>query len=257
MATSPDRRGLERGTVRVMMATTRGEALLAACDAVLSVDERARRDRLVFERDRRLATLSRGMRRLLLARETGAAPDSLLFREGRYGKPELTFDPDLRFNVSHSGDVVVMAISHGREVGVDVEALRTDCDLEAMASYSFSEREQRDLAGLAPHLYVHGFYACWTQKEAFLKLVGAGLSQPLDAFDVEVDPTRQPGLLGVRMAATGALPCRMARIPVDEGYAATLAVMDAPAVECVRSAWYEGDSTPLSYRAVSLGGRSA
>ncbi len=255
MAPSPDNHGLEDSSVRVVMATTHAATLLTACDTLLSPDERAQRQRLVFEHDRRLATLSRGMRRLLLARETGVSPDALLFQHGTYGKPELTSDPDVRFNVSHSGNVVAIALARGREVGIDVEAIRADRDLDAIASYSFSDRERRDLAALAPELYVQGFYGCWTQKEAFLKLLGAGLHCPLDAFDVEVSPARQPALRALRMTATNALPCRMARIPVGDGYTASLAIRDTPAVECVLSAWYPSEGAPLSYRSLSLGDR--
>jgi 4'-phosphopantetheinyl transferase len=192
------------------------------------------------------------MRRLLLARETGIAPEALLFREGPYGKPELTSDPDVRFNASHSGDIVALAIAHGRDVGVDVELVRAERDLRAMAAYSFSERERSDLAALAPQQFVAGFYSCWTQKEAFLKLIGAGLSQPLDAFDVEVDPAKQPALLASRMTGTKAPPCRMVRIPAGGGYAATLAMADTPVVHRVTCAWYLGDGALLTPSSVPV-----
>jgi 4'-phosphopantetheinyl transferase len=118
----------------------------------------------------------------------------------------------------------VIAVAWQREIGVDVERLRPERDLEGVARYSFSAREQRDLASLTGPAWTAGFYHCWTQKEAFIKLVGAGLSFPLDGFDVQVHADKPPALLAIRTPAPNALPCRMDRIPVPPGYAGAIAV---------------------------------
>src|SRR6202034_1957975 len=98
---------------------SRIDALASTLDEV----ERVQRGRFRFERDADMFVVSRGMRKSLLAAYLGASPDTLRFEANEFGKPALARESqngdDLRFNVSHSGSVVAMAVTRGREVGVD------------------------------------------------------------------------------------------------------------------------------------------
>jgi phosphopantetheinyl transferase len=95
---------------------------------LLRADERARAERIVPARKRVLWARSRGVLRALLGRYLDRDPRDLRFELGPHGKPALAHDGadegDLRFNLSHSGDLALVAVSAGREVGVDIERAR-------------------------------------------------------------------------------------------------------------------------------------
>ena len=97
-------------------------------------------------------------------------------------------DSDLRFNASHSEGVAVYAFAAGREVGIDVEVVRTITDADDIAARSFSRHENEAYLALDPRDKPLGFFNCWTRKEAFVKALGDGLSHPLDRFDVSLTP---------------------------------------------------------------------
>src|SRR5207253_7721384 len=121
----------------------------------------------------------RGWTRQLLAGSLGVDPARLVFvRDGR-GKPRLGRPdvPWLRFNVSHSAGVAVFAIARNREVGVDIEEMRPDFPIDAVARRFFSAREQRALAASAANDRIDAFFALWCQKEAYLKGIGIGLGE--------------------------------------------------------------------------------
>jgi 4'-phosphopantetheinyl transferase len=164
-------------------------AALARLAGRLSPDERRRAARFRFERDRRRFQAARGALRELLAGYLDERPERIRFVEGRHGKPELAeAGSALRFNVSHSGERALCALSLRRELGVDIEQLRELADAEALARRFFSAAESAELAALPEPQRLAAFFRCWTRKEAYLKAVGAGLLQPLADFDVSLLP---------------------------------------------------------------------
>jgi 4'-phosphopantetheinyl transferase len=163
--------------------------------ASLSAEERARADRFRFARDRARYTVAHSALRHILARHAGTPPDRLRFVANEYGKPSLASPSPIRFNLSHSHDLALVAVTSGREVGVDVERVRPEVECLEVARCYFSPREVAALAALPIALRVHGFFTCWTRKEAYIKATGRGLSQALDAFDVTVEPGSPAALL--------------------------------------------------------------
>jgi 4'-phosphopantetheinyl transferase len=158
---------------------------------LLSEDERRRSGRFVFERDRRRYTVARARLRQLLGERLGAAPQSLQLAYSAHGKPALARRPgqrDLRFNVSHCGDIAAYAFTEGREVGVDVEEVRVLPDADEVAMRFFSQRERAAYLSLPASERPQGFFNCWTRKEAFVKAIGDGLSHPLETLDVSLAP---------------------------------------------------------------------
>ena len=115
-------------------------------------------------------------------------PDQLNFCANQYGKPAL-HDHELEFNLSHSGDFSLIAITRERKVGVDVERLRQGVSSQLIAEQYFS-----GAGGRAPALPLSqrgvAFFTCWTLKEAYIKAQGLGLSWPLERFDVSLTPER-------------------------------------------------------------------
>src|SRR5204862_399966 len=135
------------------------------------------------------------------------------------------FNPSgIRFNVSHSAEIALVAVGFGRELGVDVERIRPNVDLREIAKQFFSRREILQLFSLPEELQDRGFFNCWTRKEAFVKVIGAGLAFPLDSFDVSVRPGEPAELMELR--GNPALPAEwtLRDISPAPDYAAALAV---------------------------------
>ncbi len=192
---------------------------------VLSAEERARAERFYFEADRRRAIIGRGVSRLLLGLYLGRAAHRIEFKYNAFGKPALA-DPNLpfQFNVSHSGDVILVATAIDRVLGVDVERMRPDMANAEIAARYFSPSECSTLLALPPEMRCEAFFACWTRKEAYLKARGDGLSLPLDRFDVAFAPTEKPRLLATRHDPAEASRYTLCALDAGPGYAAALAV---------------------------------
>jgi 4'-phosphopantetheinyl transferase len=154
---------------------------------LLSAAERERAARFKFEKDRRLYTAAHAALRSLLAGYLNVAPGDLEFESGRRGKPRLapTFNKDsLEFNLSHSHEVALIAVTREREIGVDVEHIKEDFAFAEVAERYFTAREVIAIRALPEGLQRRAFYQCWTSKEAFLKAKGVGLSGELDEVEI-------------------------------------------------------------------------
>jgi 4'-phosphopantetheinyl transferase len=199
---------------------------LARLRGILSPDECARADRFHFEVDRRRGIIGRGYLRLLLGQILDLPANELQFEYDEFGKPALIQGQRraLQFNVSHSGELILIAITTGRAVGVDVEQIRTDLDPDTIAARFFSASEREVLASLPRPARYRAFFACWTRKEAYLKAKGVGLSLPLDQFDVSFLPDEEPRLVATRPDPAEAPNWRLWALDLSSGYAGALAV---------------------------------
>jgi 4'-phosphopantetheinyl transferase len=171
-----------------------------ASAALLSDAERQRASRFAFDRDRHRFIVARAGLRQLLAARLGVPPESVELVYGKRGKPALArrfAASDLRFNMTHCGDVAVYAFAPGREIGIDVEAVHPIRDADDIAARFFSRRENEAYLALDPCDKPLGFFNCWTRKEAFIKALGDGLSHPLDRFDVSLAPGEPARILRV------------------------------------------------------------
>jgi len=191
--------------------------------SVLSGDEKARADRFRFQRDRQRFSSTRAMLRIILGAYVGTDPETLVFQYSEKGKPGLD-SSGMEFNVSHSGNIGLLAFSRERQVGIDVEEIRQNLDPEKIARRFFSEHEQSQLAALCLPERFAGFFRCWTRKEAYIKARGEGLSLPLDTFDVSIEPGEQNALLACRMPQENITSWRLQDLSVPEGYVAALCV---------------------------------
>lgn len=190
--------------------------------ALLSEDEERRAARFVFEHLRQRFRNGRGLLRCVLGAEVGVSPESLAFEYGENGKPSLREWPGVQFNVSHSGNVWMCAISHGRRVGIDVEETREMKDAMQICSRFFSPDEVRSLHLVPEARRSEAFLNCWTRKEAFLKVTGEGLQRPLDSFSVTLDPEAEPALLVVDGAAPSAGSWKLLAFTPQPGTVAAL-----------------------------------
>ena len=165
--------------------------------AVLSSNERDRMARFVFDRDRLKFGLCRGLLRCILAGYTQQNPANIAFDYAPEGKPSIP-EP-LEFNLSHSGDWMVCAVSRdaatdapsqSRPVGVDVECVSELKHFDLMVERCLTSHEQHSLATLPPEQAQRRFFECWTGKEAYLKAIGQGLRTSLQSVEIATDPPR-------------------------------------------------------------------
>jgi len=166
----------------------------------LSADEAERARRFVFDHDRERFIVGRGFLRAILGHYLNTEPAQIKFKYGSQGKPalETDFNGGLHFNLSHSGNLVLYAIARRRDIGIDVEAIRSLEDMAQIAKRFFSPAEYATLCALPVEEQPTGFFNCWTRKEAYIKAIGSGLTQPLDEFDVTLAPGRPARLLRVQ-----------------------------------------------------------
>ena len=181
------------GEVHVWSATGPADHVGASdAWALLGPDERAMALRLRNDDDRVRRVQARAARRRLLARYVGADPDDLCFREGRDGKPELVARPGrptVRFNVTHSGSVILIAVAADRELGVDVERIQAGFPWEPVADASLASVEVVGIRELPAPRRLRAFFDCWVRKEAYLKGLGTGLSRSTRDIVVPLDPS--------------------------------------------------------------------
>jgi 4'-phosphopantetheinyl transferase len=194
-------------------------------DRILSPEERERARRFRFDLHRKYFLIGRGLLRTLLSRYLGIQPGSLLFDYTPFGKPTLASPAEsLRFNVSHSGDLLLIAVTLNRAVGVDIEQIHRDRAVAEIVEHFFSPNERSTLASLPDHVRHDAFFNCWTRKEAYIKAKGAGLSLPLDQFEVTFLSGDPAELLATQPDAAEAGRWRLRELDVADGYKAAIAV---------------------------------
>jgi 4'-phosphopantetheinyl transferase len=227
-----------RGEVQVWRVTVPPEDLPLGLARCLDDGERARADRFRFPRDRRSYVASHAALRAILGLCIGLPAAALRFAPGEHGKPALLGSAaDLAFNLSHSGDLALIAVAAQPAVGVDVEAVREPGPEEELAPRIFSAGELALWERLDAAARKASFFAAWALKEACVKAMGAGLSFPVR--ELEVLAAGPAGAVGCRtkVAAAGA---RWSLVPflASPGYAGAVAVRGAPpAVRPYRWSW--------------------
>ncbi len=204
---------------------------------LLSTDEQRRADRFHFAHHRQRFTIARGVLRSLLGHYLGHTPEAVRFRLGPYGKPALPDPARLFFNLSHSHDLALVAVTEAGQVGIDVEKVRPMVDADQLADRYFSPRETARLRALTEEVRLASFFRCWTRKEAYIKATGLGMSFPLDQFEVTLAPDEPAQLLHVEGDPAATRRWSMHHLaPVDD-YVAALAIdgaVPAGQVRCFR-----------------------
>lgn len=171
---------------------------------LLDGEERARAARFKRPIHQHRFAVGRARLRILLGHYTQQSPEAVVFAYGEQGKPRLAASPEgnsIHFNLSHSGDSGVCAVTRNRSVGVDIECCRQRIAAPAIAERFFHPEEAQWLAAQHGEAGLRQFYRLWTAKEALLKGAGGGLTLPLNRcrFDLTSDP------LGLRLIDLPAL----------------------------------------------------
>jgi 4'-phosphopantetheinyl transferase len=215
------------GGVHLWHASLAADATeIASYAMLLSPDEAARADRYVFDAHRARFTAGRGILREVLSRYTGTPAETIVFTYGQQGKPELAQpgDSPLRFNAAHSEDRLVVAVTCGQMIGVDIEQVRPMHDLMLMAKRFFSAREVEELRSLPAAKQSQAFFNAWTRKEAILKAYGEGISEVLNTVEVSLLPDEPAALFSIRGSTEEAARWSLRALDAPTGFIAALAV---------------------------------
>jgi 4'-phosphopantetheinyl transferase len=197
--------------------------------SLCSPDEQTRAARLVDPKRARAWLVGRGILRTILATYTGSAAAAIQIITQPGGKPQLAgTDARVRFSVSHSGAVIAVAVAHDREVGVDLEWIDRQLDVDAVARRFLARSELSLLQASIGVERTDIFFRLWTAKEACLKAAGLGLAAGLDAVDVV--PDRRAVRAVARHPDGGTSTWSLSDFSPPHGYIGTLAVAGAPAI---------------------------
>lgn len=140
-------------------------------------------------------TVARGYLRQILSQYLDLTPNQIVFTYGQQGKPEVANqdgqpfegNPPIQFNLSHSHDRAVYGISAKYPIGIDLEYIHPIAAAELVDRF-FSSAERAVFHSLPISEQQAAFFHAWTQKEAYLKACGTGLTTPLDQIEVSIDP---------------------------------------------------------------------
>jgi 4'-phosphopantetheinyl transferase len=162
--------------------------LLERYRLLLSSDETERVKRFKFNHLQQRALITRALVRTSLSHYCDCDPAQWKFEIQAKGKPELINPPlPLRFNISHSKNMIICAITLNDDVGVDIEKTQPRESLSAIADRYFSPAEVSELSALTGQEQNSRFFDYWTLKESYIKAKGLGLSIPLDQFSFHID----------------------------------------------------------------------
>lgn len=162
--------------------------LLEAIGRDLLTDEEIAKSRhFYFPRDQKRFLLTRILQRTLLSRYHAVAPRNWIFAENAFGRPCIAIPKEkserfVQFNISHTNELVVLAVGQALEIGIDVERIRAVIMPAQIANHYFSTEESAGLRHAPEHLRDRRFLELWTLKEAYTKAKGRGLSIALDSF---------------------------------------------------------------------------
>ena len=191
---------------------------------ILNTQEQIRAQKFHFQTDRKRFRVTRALLKIILSQITGKNPADITFSYNQHGKPYLEDNLNINFNVSHSGNTGLIAISDLGPLGTDVEKYRNRIDTDKMARRFFSEQEQEAFLKIADRQKLQGFFYGWTRKEALIKALGLGLAMPLKSFDVTLTPGQPARLLDIRHKDEQARDWTIKDIHLAGEYAAAFAV---------------------------------
>jgi 4'-phosphopantetheinyl transferase len=150
-----------------------------------------------------------GRLRKILAQTVNESPSKISIKKTEHGKPYLADNPEVVFNLSHSANTLVIAVSRNCQLGIDIEHCKQRTNLQGLVDKCFSEEESAYWRTLPEAQKMHEFYRFWTRKEAFVKATGRGIA--LGLHQCVINPEN---------------PAKFLSIPKEYGHASTWSVWD-------------------------------
>ncbi len=185
----------------------------------LTKEELVRSEKYHFEKDKNQFIICRGYLRDILSKKIRISPEKILFEYNKYGKPTLrsTLNPDnINFNVSHSSNCGVIAITRDKRIGIDIEKRNRMKDMKSILKSQFSSKEY-EIFNLSTNKE-KCFFDIWAQKEAVVKATGMGFSFGLNHWSVNPNKDKY------HVDAKGN-SFFLRKLFIDDDYSAALAVL--------------------------------
>jgi len=168
------------------------DELLTTYSTLLTSEELAKQQRYKFAKDRHDALVTRAFIRDLLSYYADVLPQDWQFEKGAKDKPEVINCPlPLRFNISHTKNLIICAVTLTDDIGCDVENTGRNNNVLSIAERYYSAKENHDLFALPVPKQHSRFYDYWTLKESYIKAWGLGLAIPLTDFSFSINDTTQ------------------------------------------------------------------
>ena len=196
---------------------------LTELESVLSSQERERAAAFLLSAPRRQFVVARAALRILLGRYLGVSPSACNFALNANGKPLLQPPSLLRFNLSHAGNLILIAISDSIDVGVDVEAHRKTNDLNSLAASILCPADMELWLALDAADRATEFYRIWTCKEAITKAIGCGLAMDFRSIRISIAPGRKPALVSLDPPWDWTERWTLQELETESGYSAAIA----------------------------------
>jgi len=193
------------------------------------LDEKNRAERFKFDIHRKRFIASHGFVRAVLAKYLSVKANEIEYFIGEQGKPFLSDSNQnkLQFNLSHTQDVAILAVTKSAAVGIDIEHKDRKTDWKGICKRFFTEPEQQALFSLPDKQQRNTFFDLWTRKEAYMKVLGTGLSLSPTDFTLTVFPEK-PALIqhhSTKFAPLEQLAFSSIDLPESfSAYSATLAI---------------------------------
>lgn len=210
---------------------------LSSLKQTLSPDEQCRAGRFHFERDRHRFIAGRGILREILGSYTDIHPAQLRFDYCPRGKPILADSSELRrlhFNLGHSEDLMVLAVTRACIVGVDIERIREIPEMERIVVQYFSAGEAAQFMASPKDRKLRAFYRLWTRKEAILKASDEGISGLAKDLDFPFPPPQSAQVRAMPENSAINANWTWVELTAAPGYVAALA---APVADVTCSCW--------------------
>ncbi len=193
---------------------------------ILTKDEQKKADKFRFEHLQHRFTLTRATLRIILGKYLQISPKQVEFSYGSKGKPSLVpflNNQSIEFNLSHSEDIALYGFSKNRNIGIDIEKIRSNCDVEQLAKRFFTPREYHIISELKGRKQQQAFFQAWTSKEAYLKAIGEGLVGGLDQIEIDLSSENRK-LVNIKDEEKSIINWNLFAIDINDDYLATLAV---------------------------------
>lgn len=199
------------------------EAELTRAVCYLSEDEQGWVNRLASGRHRQQFIAAHAALRAMLGRYCGQRPHELVIQKANAGKPFLPDHPFLRFNLTHSYGRALIAIAKNRDVGIDLEKVRREVNVENLARRFFSVRDQKFIENGEPSQKHERFLQVWVAREAVFKAEGRGITFPLYHDHVELSSDGTTGRLVRGEGGSGGADLPIRFLPLESGWIGAVA----------------------------------
>ena len=170
---------------------------VAKLSEYLNQEELRKANRIKSIKERNTAIITLAVLKILLGFYLDKSPSEVILSYTKYNKPYLKYS-DLKFNLSHSENMLLIGFTLNYDIGVDVEKMEEFPEADDVAKNFFSSYEYKSFSLLQSNERTEGFYNCWTRKEAFIKAIGSGLSYSLKEFDVTLAPGSDSKIIKIK-----------------------------------------------------------